>query len=138
MKEKIVTIWNVIKTIFGGELPVPKIKLPHIKISGGWSWNPPKAPSFSIDWYKKAYDDAYLLNSPTIFGMSGNTLLGGGEGNGSEAVVGTDKLMSMISDVVGSQNVTVVLEGDAGKVFQLVRTENTRFMKSNGYSPLMG
>lgn len=138
LKEKIVTIWNVIKTIFGGELPVPKIKLPHIKISGGWSWNPPKAPSFSIDWYKKAYDDAYLLNSPTIFGMSGNTLLGGGEGNGSEAVVGTDKLMSMISDVVGSQNVTVVLEGDAGKVFQLVRTENTRFMKSNGYSPLMG
>lgn len=131
-------VWNAIKAIFNRELPKPKIKLPHIKITGSWSMNPPSAPKFGIDWYRKAYDDAYLLNSPTIFGMSGNTLLGGGEGNGSEAVVGTDKLMSMISDVVGSQNITVVLEGDAGKVFQLVRTENTRFMKSNGYSPLMG
>ena len=64
-------------------------------------------------------------------------MLGGGEGNGSEAVVGTEKLMSMISEVVGSQNVNVILQGDAAEVFKLVRTENTRFMKSNGYSPLM-
>ena len=82
-------------------------------------------------------DDAYILNSPTIFGASGGNLLGAGEA-GSETVVGTDKLMSMIAEVVGSTQVNVVLEGDAKGVFNLVRAENTRYMKSNsGYSPLM-
>lgn len=132
--ENIKNWWNNMK------FSIPKIKLPHFKVSGSLDLLniPPKIPSVSIDWYKKAYDDAYLLNSPTIFGASGGSLLGGGEGNGSEAVVGTDKLMSMMSDVVGNQNVTVVLEGDAQGVFNLVRVENSRFMKSNGYSPLMG
>lgn len=129
---------NAIKNFFANaKLNFPKIKMPHFKISGSFSLNPPKVPSISVDWYKKAYDDAYLLNSPTIFGASGGQLLGGGEGNGSEAVVGTEKLMSMIGEVVGSQNVNVILQGDAAEVFKLVRTENTRFMKSNGYSPLM-
>lgn len=129
---------NAIKNFFANaKLNFPKIKMPHFKISGSFSLNPPKVPTISVDWYKKAYDDAYLLNSPTIFGASGGQLLGGGEGNGSEAVVGTEKLMSMIGEVVGSQNVNVILQGDAAEVFKLVRTENTRFMKSNGYSPLM-
>lgn len=126
-----------IKGLLSGELKFPDVKLPHFKINGSFSWNPPKVPTIGVEWYKKAYDDAYLLNSATIFGAAGGKLLGGGEGNGSEAVVGTDKLMSMMAEVVGNQNITVVLEGDAQGVFNLVRTENTRFMKSNGgYSPL--
>lgn len=130
--ENIKNWWNNMK------FSIPKMKLPHFKVSGSLDLLniPPKIPSVSIDWYKKAYDDAYLLNSPTIFGSAGGRLLGGGEGNGSEAVVGTDKLMSMISDVIGTMNVNVVLEGDANGVFNLVRIENTRFVKSNGYSPL--
>lgn len=126
----------------GMKIEFPKIKTPHFKVEGALDLLkiPPKVPKVSIDWYKKAYDDAYLLNSPTIFGASGGKFLGGGEGNGSEAVVGTDKLMSMMAEVVGNanSNITVVLEGDANGVFNLVRTENNRFMKSNGYSPLMG
>lgn len=130
--------WEKVKSFFTQPLPTPKLKMPHINIQGKLSLNPPSVPKIKVDWYKKAYDDAYLLNSPTIFGASGGNLLGGGEGNGSEAIVGTDKLMSMIADVVGSQNITVVLEGDAKGVFNLVRTENNRFMKSNGgYSPFM-
>lgn len=129
---------DVIKKILSGQLPFPKIKLPHFKVTGSFSLNPPKVPSFGIEWYKKAYDDAYLLNGATIFGQSNGKLLGGGEGNGSEAVVGTEKLMSMISEVVGNQSLTVVLEGDAAGVFNLVRTENGKFMKANGgYSPLV-
>ena len=42
-----------------------------------------------------------ILNSPTIFGMKGNTLLAGGEA-GSETVVGTQSLMEMIRDAVAS------------------------------------
>lgn len=150
MKQTASEKWEGIKSVFKNgieniknwwsnmKLQFPKIKLPHFKLSGSFSLNPPKVPSIAVDWYKKAYDDAYLLNSPTIFGASGGKLLGGGEGNGSETVVGTEKLMNMMSDVVGNQNVTVVLEGDAQGVFNLVRVENNRFMKSNGYSPLMG
>ena len=45
--------------------------------------------------------------------------------------------MDMMSQVVGNQNVTVVLQGDAAQVFSLVRAENQRFFKANGYSPLV-
>lgn len=132
------TGFEIIKAIFKSKLEFPHIKMPHWSIDGKLSLNPPSVPKIKVDWYKKAYNDAYLLNSPTIFGASGGNLLGGGEGNGSEAVVGTDKLMSMMADVVGNQNITVVLEGDAQGVFNLVRTENSRFMKTNGgYSPLL-
>ena len=135
LKTAIQTIWNTIKSIVGATLPTPKIKLPHIKINGSWSWNPPKAPSFSVQWYDKAMENAYLLNGATIFGQMGNQLLGGGE-SGSEMVVGTETLMNAISDAMGNQNVTVVLQGDAAEIFRVVRTENQRYYKSNGYSPL--
>ena len=135
IKQAIQNAWNRIKQILSGSLPTPKIKLPHITISGSWSWNPPKAPSFGVQWYDKAMDNAYLLNGATIFGQMGNQLLGGGE-SGSEMVVGTDTLMNAISNAMGSQNVTVVLQGDAAEIFRVVRTENQRYYKSNGYSPL--
>ena len=134
-KQAVQNIWNSIKGILSGQLPVPKIKLPHITITGSWSWNPPKAPSFGVKWYKKAMDEAYIMNSPTIFGAQGGQLLGGGEA-GSEAIVGTEKLMEMMSEVVGNQNVTVVLQGDAREIFRVVRTENTNFYKQNGYYAL--
>ena len=40
-------------------------------------------------------DGGMILNSPTIFGMKGNNLLGAGEA-GSETIVGTQSLMEMI------------------------------------------
>lgn len=134
-RQSVQNIWNNIKQILSGQLPIPKIKLPHIKITGSWSWNPPKAPSFSVQWYKKAMDEAYIMNSPTIFGAQGGQLLGGGEA-GSETIVGTQKLMDMMSEVVGNQNVTVVLQGDAREIFRVVRTENTNFFKENGFYAL--
>ena len=44
----------------------------------------------------------------------------------------------MMSEVVGGQNVTVVLQGDAAEIFRVVRQENSSYYKSHGYSPLMG
>lgn len=101
-------IWDTIKNIvqrirdcFSFEWKLPKIKLPHFKIKGEFSLSPPSVPYLSIEWYKKAMDDAYILNDPTIFGMSGNRLLGGGEA-GQEAVVGTGKLGEIVRDAVAS------------------------------------
>ena len=85
-----------IKGFFSGcHLELPHIKLPHFSISGKLSIDPPSVPHLSVDWYKKAMDDAYILNSPTIFGAAGGRLLGGGEA-GQEAVVGTDKLAEIV------------------------------------------
>ena len=134
-KQAVQNIWSSIKKILSGQLPTPKIKLPHIKITGSWSWNPPRAPSFGVEWYKKAMDDAYIMNSPTIFGAQGGHLLGGGEA-GSETIVGTQKLMDMMSQVVGSSNVNVYLQGDAKEIFRVVRNENDNFYKQNGYKAL--
>lgn len=139
IKSKVIDVVNNIKNAFANlKLKLPEIKLPHFSIDGELSLNPPSVPKLSIDWYRKAYDDAYILNSPTIFGMSGGKLLGGGEGNGAEAVVGTEKLMSMISDAVGSQrvNVSVYLEGDAQGLFKSVKTTNNKLTRASGYNQL--
>ena len=98
------TVSNIIQRIkdcFSFEWRLPKIKLPHFKITGSFSLSPPSVPHLSIEWYKKAMDDAYILSNPTIFGMSGGSLLGGGEA-GPEAVVGTDKLGAIVREAVAS------------------------------------
>ena len=91
---------NRIKGLFNFSWSLPKLKMPHVSVKGKFSLAPPSVPSFSIKWYKKAMNNGMILDSPTIFGMSGNTLLGGGEA-GSETVVGTKSLMSMIQAAVG-------------------------------------
>lgn len=139
IKNKATEVVNNLKNLFDNiKLKLPDIKLPHFKIDGELSINPPSVPKLSIDWYRKAYDDAYILNSPTIFGAAGGQLLGGGEGNGSETIVGTQKLMSMMSEVLNKNgsNVTVVLEGDAAQIFKLNRVENSKFVRATGYRPL--
>lgn len=91
-----------IKGFFAGcHLKLPHIKLPHFSISGSLSLNPPSVPHLSVDWYKKAMDDAYILNNPTIFGAAGGRLLGGGEA-GQEAVVGTSKLSEIVQSAVAA------------------------------------
>jgi len=91
-----------IKGFFSGcRLEFPKIKLPYFSLEGKFSLDPPSVPHISVSWYRKAMDDAYILNSPTIFGMAGGRYLGGGEA-GPEAVVGTDKLAEIVRTAVAS------------------------------------
>ena len=97
------TVYNAIeyvKGLFDFSWSLPSIALPHFTISGSFSLQNRTVPTISVSWYKRGYDEAMLLDGATIFGMAGGRLLGGGEGNGSEAVVGTDLLMNMIGTVV--------------------------------------
>ena len=100
-----------LKSVFNFQWSLPHIKLPHFSISGSFSLNPPSIPHFSVEWYKKAMNNGMILNSPTIFGMSGNRLLGGGEA-GAEAVVGVSPLMEMIQNAVANTQ----LAADTGNI----------------------
>ena len=105
IKSTATTVWNGIKTAItkpieaakntikgivdkisgffsGMKLELPKIKLPHFKITGKLSLAPPSVPAFSIDWYK----EGGIMTKPTIFGMNGSSLMAGGEA-GREAVL---------------------------------------------------
>ena len=77
------------------DLQLPKIKLPHFKVEGKLSISPPSVPKLSIDWYK----DGGILERPTIFGMNGSSLMGGGEA-GKEAVAPIDQLQGYIRQVM--------------------------------------
>lgn len=88
-----------IKGFFDFEWKLPKIKLPHFKANGEWSLAPPKVPKFSVDWYA----NGGILNSPTIFGQNGNSLMGGGEA-GKEAVLPIKLLKDYIREENESNN----------------------------------
>lgn len=100
-KEAVSSVIEKIKSKFKFKWSLPKLKLPHIKIEGKFSINPPSVPHFSIDWYRKAMDNAFLLDGATIFGAAGGNLLGGGEA-GKEIVYGHDNLMKDIRNASGA------------------------------------
>lgn len=85
-----------IKSFFNFSWSLPKLKLPHPKISGSFSLNPPSVPKFSIDWYAKGG----ILDGAQIFGASGNTLFGGGEA-GPEAVLPLKELWKQMKSIMG-------------------------------------
>lgn len=120
LKAKVTAIFNAIKTaivtpinqavnlvkaginrlkaiINGAKLKLPKIKLPHFKISGKFSLTPPSVPRVSISWYKTGG----IFDQPTIAGI--------GEA-GPEAVVPLDMLWKKLDNIAeASQGSNIVI-----------------------------
>ena len=120
-------------SMFDFDWSLPQIKLPHFNISGGeapWGFaGQGSFPQVDIQWYKKAMDAPYLLDSATIFGAAGGHYLGGGEA-GTEMIYSHDKLMNDIAAVIDSRLSELVFVNNiyigGKKLDQQITTANAR------------
>lgn len=103
-RDKVKGAIDKIKGFFNFKWSLPKIKLPHFKKSGKFSLNPPSVPSFSVDWYAKAYDRAAYYSNPTVR-EDGR---GFGDRQGGEFAVGERHLQQAVRNGVAaaSRNVS--------------------------------
>lgn len=141
-----------IKGVFNFSWSLPPIKLPHFHVSGGkapWGFmGQGSLPSISIEWYKRAYKNAVMFNTPTVLATNSG-LMGFGDGAGAETVVGNALLAQLIREnsgagtlehisalleVIARNGTTVTLQGDARQMFKQVRRQNANFTKSTGKS----
>lgn len=136
--------WSTLKKWLGDLTVKLNIKIPKISVSWGTTtklgvsipW-----PKFSVRWYAKGG----ILNGAQIFGMAGNTLLGGGEA-GREAVLPLDRntgwmdtlasrIVAQIGSGGGKLTVQVTLDG---KVVGQTTVDYLRNQAKQGYYPLSG
>lgn len=121
---------NYILEAFDFEWRFPEIQLPHFTVSGGeapWGFGGQgQLPSVSVQWYKKAYDQPFILNDPTIFGYGNGKFLGGGDGNGGEIVMGYEKLLDAIREATNTTVVVPVYIGGE-QIDEFVVNSNQRY-----------
>lgn len=131
-KNVVSAVIDKIKGLFKFSWSLPSLKLPHIQyslITVPVLGQIPDPRTLRVSWYRKAMGKAMLLDNPTIFGMMGGNLLGGGEA-GNEFVVGQSLLQKTIASAVADQprtvNPTIIINSPKA----LSRREIRREMKN--------
>lgn len=109
-KDTVKNIVEKIKNIFPikfGKL-FKGLKLPHFDVDPGkFPWGvggSGRLPSWNVEWYKKAYNEPYVFNKPTI--MDGK---GFGDGRGGEIVYGKENLMEDIKKATQPHGDTITI-----------------------------
>ena len=136
-RDKVKETIEKIRSFFNFTWSLPKLKMPHLKITGEFSISPPKVPKFSVDWYARGG----VFDKPTLF-TSGGRLGGLGEA-GAEAIVPLenntqwlDKIANMLSDKLGGGR-NIVLQVD-GKTFGQISVDSINALtKQTGNLPLV-
>ena len=103
---------DAIKGFFNFSWSLPKLKLPHVSISGSFSLAPPSIPSFGISWYAKGG----IMEKPTMFDFDPTTMRAkvGGEA-GDEAIAPIETLLGYVRTAVAEQT------GNMGEQLAMIR-----------------
>lgn len=136
-KETVRSTIDKIKGFFNFSWELPKLKMPHISISGSFSLVPPSVPKFSIEWYAKGG----VFDKPNLFPY-GNGSIGGLGENGAEAIVPLekntkwlDRLATMLAEKQGV-SAPIVLQVD-GKTFAEISVDSiNKLTRQRGSLPL--
>lgn len=93
IKNAVQNVVKYLKDAFNFNWNLPKIKLPHFKIEGNFSLNPPSAPSFGIEWRH----NGAIFTRPTVL-ANGQGVGDGFKGMGAqkEAVLPIEKLPDLL------------------------------------------
>lgn len=102
-----------LKSLFNFDWHLPRLKLPHFSMTGRFSLNPPSIPRISVQWYKKAYENAIMFNRPTVVPTAAG-YKGFGDGHGAEIVMGLNKLKEL-TKASGDYNTTINVYAQPGQ-----------------------
>ncbi|QLY82230.1 phage tail tape measure protein [Clostridium intestinale] len=128
---QIIKHWDEIKGFFSGlkdfvsgkirdmfTFQLPKIKLPHFRVNGEFSLLPPKAPSFSVDWYA----NGGIMTSPTLFGFNGLNAMVGGEA-GAEAILPLKTLWDKLNNQFDRLAERLIVSNNRNPIYVTVVSE---------------
>lgn len=107
-KEAVRNAIEAIKNFLHFDFSLPKLKLPHLKVTGGldlFRW-PPQLPKVSVEWYRKAYDNPVMFTSPTVLATSAG-LKGFGDGTCAEIVMGMNRLQELVGANAGGNTINI-------------------------------
>ena len=142
LKDGIKKIIDSVKKLFNFQWKIPHINLPHLTITYEQAdsaiakfFGVNKIPHLSVQWYKKAYDNAMMFTNPTVMATPYG-LKGFGDGSGAEIVMGLDKLRELVGGMDRNVTVNVVLQGDAKGMFKVLSQTNNMRTKATGYNAL--
>ena len=123
------------KNILKFDWSLPKLKMPHLNISGEFSLSPPKVPKFSIDWYAQGG----VFDTPTLFPY-GNGQIGGLGEAGAEAIVPLEnntKWLDKIAERLQGGRTPIYLQVD-GKTFAEISVDTiNQLTRQRGSLPLV-
>ena len=128
-KSTVTSVVSKIKGAFKFSWSLPKLKLPHISVTGGKApygiGGMGSLPKFSIKWYAKGG----IMTNPTVFGMNGNQLLGGGEA-GHEAILPLDRLWNELGKQFKQQNQLLASHNNNGTTTVIVQLDGKEVARS--------